>query len=311
MIENLLVVLPVFVLIAAGYAMRKLNKIDDATADNLMDFAQKYGIPCLLFLATSRVDLSNSFQPGLFISFYAGNTFAFVVGGILAWKIFKRSPGNAVAVGFSGMFSNAVLLGVPIIERAYGPAALEGVFALVSIHAPYCYLVGISSMEFARAGGKPLGETIKQILKAIFSSSLTIGILLGISVNISGITLPAFIITPVEMMKSAAIPLALFSLGAILVRYKLAERTAETVMILFLKLVMHPLIAYVLAVYVLDLSQNFTRAAVMTAAMAPGINVYVFASMYDRAKGTAANAVLLGTLASIVSVSIWLQILGT
>jgi predicted permease len=84
----------------------------------------------------------------------------------------------------------------------------------------------------------------------------------------------------------------------------------ETCLVLVLKLLVHPGIAYVLATQVFDLPIEFTRAAVMTAAMAPGVNVYVFASMYDRAKGTAANAVLLGTAVSIVSISFWLFILA-
>ena len=96
-----------------------------------------------------------------------------------------------------------------------------------------------------------------------------------------------------------------------MVRYKLADRIGETCVVLVLKLLVHPGIAYLLATQVFDMSIEFTRAAVMNGAMAPGINVYVFASMYDRAKGTAANAVLLGTAASIVSVSFWLFMLGS
>jgi predicted permease len=55
----------------------------------------------------------------------------------------------------------------------------------------------------------------------------------------------------------------------------------------------------------------FIKGAVITAAMAPGINVYIFANMYDRARGTAASSVLVGTVASLFSVTFWLYILGT
>lgn len=133
--------------------------------------------------------------------------------------------------------------------------------------------------------------------------------MLDFFVNLSGITLPQFIWSPLQMMVSAAIPSALFSLGAILVRYKLADRVGETIVVLVLKLIIHPGITFILATSVFNLSHEFTRAAVMAGSMAPGINVYLFANIYDRAKGTAANAVLLGTSASMISVSIWLYVL--
>ncbi len=310
MLDNLQIILPVFLLVGAGFLAAKRNIFSSNQADAVMRFAQTFAIPALLFTAVAKLDLPAVFKPHLLLSFYAGNTFAFIAGTLIARQIFKRPPGAAVAVGFSGMFANSVLLGFPIIERAFGPEALQPVYALVAIHAPYCYIVGITTMEIARADGQPLGKTVRRILKEIFTNSLTIGLMLGFAVNLSGIALPAFVWSPIEMMVSAAIPTALFALGGIMVRYKLADRIGETCVVLVLKLLVHPGIAYLLATQVFDMSIEFTRAAVMTGAMAPGINVYVFASMYERAKGTAANAVLLGTAASIVSVSFWLFMLG-
>ena len=55
---------------------------------------------------------------------------------------------------------------------------------------------------------------------------------------------------------------------------------------------------------------GFVRSAVMTAAMAPGVNSYVFASLYGRGQAQAASAVLLATACSVLTVSVWLAILG-
>ncbi len=52
------------------------------------------------------------------------------------------------------------------------------------------------------------------------------------------------------------------------------------------------------------------RSAVVTAAMAPGVNTYVFASMYARGQAQAASAVLLATALSVLTASVWLAILG-
>jgi predicted permease len=74
--------------------------------------------------------------------------------------------------------------------------------------------------------------------------------------------------------------------------------------------VLHPAIVYALAAGVFALPTEFVRSAVVTAAMAPGVNAYVFASLYSRGQAQAASAVLLGTALSVLTVSAWLALLG-
>ena len=99
------------------------------------------------------------FDPRLLFSFYLGAVVAFALGILGARRLFHRRPGQAVAIGFGALFSNSVLLGLPIMEHAYGRAALAPNFAIISIHAPFCYLLGTAAMEFARADGRSVAET--------------------------------------------------------------------------------------------------------------------------------------------------------
>ncbi|MEO0693856.1 MAG: AEC family transporter, partial [Pseudomonadota bacterium] len=73
-------------------------------------------------------------------------------------------------------------------------------------------------------------------------------------------------------------------------------------------LVMHPAIVWGMAT-VTDLPRDAFRSAVLTAAMAPGINTYIFANMYGVAKRVAATTVLVATALSIVSAWLWLGVL--
>ena len=58
------------------------------------------------------------------------------------------------------------------------------------------------------------------------------------------------------------------------------------------------------------LPEDAFRSVVVTAAMAPGANAYLFASMYGRATRVAASAVLLGTALSVLTASMWLALLS-
>ncbi len=296
-------------LIGFGYVATRQGLFSDAGVDGLMRFTQKFAIPCLLFSAMSTLDLAAVFNWRLLVSFYAGALTCFVLGLLGARHLFGRPWTDAVAIGFCALFSNSVLLGLPIAERAYGAASLASNFAIIAIHSPVCYLTGITAMEIARNSGKPILSTLRSILKAMFSNALIIGIVLGVAVNLSGIPLPAPLVEAVGMMVRAAIPVALFGLGGILVRYR-PEGDLRTIgVVVALSLVVHPAIAYGLGTG-LGLSQEGLRAAVLTGAMAPGVNAYVFADMYGNARRVAASSVLFGTAATVLTAWVWLAVLG-
>lgn len=311
MLEILQIVLPVFIVIGAGYLAVRIKVFADKDVDSLMRFVQNFAVPCLLFMAMVKLDLASVFKPQLLVSYYLGSVICFVLGIVGARWFFKRRPGEAVVVGFGAMFSNTVLLGLPIMERAYGAGSTEPNLAIIAIHVPFGYLLGITTMELLRADGRALHHTAVIVAKSIFSNAMVIGLFLGLAVNVLNIPLTEPVSIALNMIARSALPAALFGLGGVLVRYSMTERLGEIAMVCVIRLFVHPGIAYVMAHTVFGLPEEFVRGAVITAAMAPGANAYIFANVYDRAKGTAASVVLIGTVASIFSVSLWLLVLGT
>ncbi len=95
-----------------------------------------------------------------------------------------------------------------------------------------------------------------------------------------------------------------------LTRYALKREVGEALMASAFSLIVHPLIVWVLAAQVFGLPDSFVRGAVVIAAMPAGVNGYIFAEMYGRAVGTAASAVLLSTLLSVLTITAWLAFLG-
>ena len=310
MLAILQIVLPVFLVIAAGYIAGYKKAFSNAQASALMRFATQFAIPCLLFLAIARLDLATVFKPNVLFPFYLGASTSFVLTVLGAWFIFKHKPGACIAIGFAALFSNSVLIGISIVELAYGDAALETAFAVVAIHAPFGYILGIISMEFCRADGLGFTATLKTAAKQIFSNALTLGLIFGFIVNLSHLSLPQPLTTAIELMARASLPAALFGLGAILVGYKMTSGFGEVAMISVNKLVLHPGIAFVLCRFVFQLPDELLKPIVVMAAMPPGINAYVFANMYNRAENIAASAVLFATAISILSISAWLIFLS-
>ena len=302
-------VAPVFLLVIAGYLAVRQKIFGDSMVDGLMKFAVLFAIPCLLFKATSTMDLATAFEWEVMLAFYAGSTLSFAAAVLIAWKVYSRRPGESVAIGFAALFSNLVLMGLPISERAFGAENMSPAFAIVSIHAPFCYLLGITVMELLRADGRSLPETAKVVVVSMFRNSLMIGLGLGFIVNITQIPLPNVLISAIEMLTQAALPAALFALGGVLTRYSLTASFREVSTLSFLSLIIHPLISFTFCL-ALGVDAQTTKIVVLLASMAPGMNVYLFATMYQRGEAIAASTVLFATVSSVFSISIWLWILG-
>ena len=302
------VIMPVFLVVGFGYVVVWRGLFSSAGVDGLMSFTQNFAIPCLLFRAISTLDLSQGFEPWMVVSFYTGATIGFTAGLFGARYLFGRDWEDCVAIGFCCLFSNTLMIGLAITERAYGTEALTHNYALVALHSPFCYGLGITVMEVVRNRGKSPAQLSITVLRAMFQNALIIGIVLGFAVNFSGIALPGALSDALDMVVRAALPAALFGMGGVLFKYRPDGDLRTIFFVCGISLLLHPVIVWLLGTYY-ELSAPAFRSAVVTAAMPTGVNGYVFANMYGRARRVAASSVLLGTALSIGTIGLWLLVL--
>ena len=113
------------------------NWLSTENITSLTRFAQNFAIPCLLFYAIAKIEISENFDLRLLFSFYFGALICFIIGFLAAYFCFKRNTEEAICIGFTCLFSNSILLGLPITENAYGPASLGSNYAIIAFHAPF------------------------------------------------------------------------------------------------------------------------------------------------------------------------------
>ena len=302
------VILPVFFVVGLGYAVVWRKVFSTVAVDGLMTYTQNFAIPCLLFMALIKIDLGQAYSFRLMGSYYIGAASGFALGFLGARYIFKRSAEDSVAIGFVSLFSNSVMMGLAITERAYGVDALVANFAIVSLHAPFCYFVGITAMELAKSDGDSIAQVAQNVGKSMMKNTLFIAILLGLLVNITDVALPKAFLEGTNMVATTALPAALFGMGGVLYQYRPEGDFGAIAWVVGISLLVHPAIVWSLG-QLWDLSISELRSAVLTSAMAPGINCYIFASIYNRAKRVAASGVLIATALSVLTIWCWLQVL--
>lgn len=310
MLDILSVIAPIFALMALGFLAVRYRLYPAEGVKSLIAFVNNFATPCLLFYSISTSDFRSAFHIGIIGPFYIGALICFAVGIFIARKGFGNRPGESVSVGFAGTFTNTVLVGLPILTRAYGEGALPVTLSIIGLHGAILLTLGMVTMELVRRDGQPLGKTLLVAIRRVVSNPLIWGIAAGIIGSLINLEL----IEPAEaffsMMAQAVVPAALFGIGGALNEFKLSENWRQALVASLIKLILHPALAYVLMIVVLGVPMEIARYGILLAAMPAGVNIYVFATYYDRGTSVAANTILIATVLSALTISGWLYILS-
>ena len=158
------------------------------------------------------------------------------------------------------MFSNNVLLGLPLAKVALGDAAVPSVALVLVFNALILWTLVTVSVEWARHGSFSVHGFAKT-LRGVLTNPIVAAILSGALFGLTGWPLPAAIDVPLSMVGQAATPMALIALGMGLAEYGVREGWKISVAICAVKLLIQPLVVWALA-RLLGLSVMETRVAV-------------------------------------------------
>lgn len=310
MLAILSVIAPIFALIALGYGAVRFRLFPADGVKALITFVNNFATPCLLFYSISTSDFRSAFNIGIIGPYYLGAFICFFIGIIVARFLFGNRPGVSVSAGFAATFSNTVLIGLPLMSRAYGPEALPVTLSIIGLHGAILITLAMVTMELVRRDGRSMSSTLVLTLRRVLSNPLIWGILGGIAGSLLGLQFIEPAGAFFAMLGQAVVPVALFAIGGALNEFKLSENWKQALVASLIKLIIHPIIAYVLMIWVLDVPMDIARYGILLSAMPAGINIYVFATYYDRGVNVATNTILIGTLLSAVTISGWLYILS-
>jgi len=302
------VILPVFLVIGLGFTVTKFGWFSSNSVDSVMLFTQRFAIPCLLFKAMVSIEIDSNFSALLLLSYFIPSLLGFLLGSIVARFFLGYSLEKSVVIGFCCLYSNALLLGLPVMEQAYGSQSLGPNFAIIAINTPFCYALGIILMEFVKGRGNGFLSTMRKASIGILKNILVLSIILGLLINVTKVSIPLVIDDALNIFIKAAMPAALFGLGGILVRYKIHTEFIPVLSIATIALLIKPYTGQYFSEFI-ELNENSRRAVVLTLGMAPGLNAFIFANMYNTGTKIAASSIIITTILSIISLSFWLSTL--
>ena len=303
------IITPVFGLVVMGYVAARLRWFEEAGIKGLSGFVFNFAIPVMLFRTIATTTLPQEMPWQFLASYYVSGLFLFAFAMLLGRMVFHQETHAVGIYGMAGSYSNVVLLGIPLVLTTFGDRASLPLFMIVATQAAVMFVATTAVIESAAGAGGQLRHLPWQTALVLARNPIIIGLLLGLFFNLLQIAIPAPIDTLAKSLGGAALPCAVFSVGASLSQYRVQGSLSEACSLAALKNLLHPLLVWIMAHHLFQLDAIWTATAVLLAGAPVGVNVYLFAQRYNALVAPAAAAIVISTGTSIITLSVILYLL--
>lgn len=303
-------VLPVFALIFAGWAARRIGVLGPQAGGELNRFVVWLALPALLFDVVANAHWRDIWQPAFVATFGLAAAIVFAATVVLRQR--SRHLADASIDGLNAAYANTGFMGFPLALAVLGPAALAP--TLIATILTVCVLFAIALVLIetglqAERGGSA-GKVALAVVRAVGKNPLLVSPVLGALVMASGLAIPAPAESFLKLLGGAASPCALIALGLFLAekRDTATPNTRDAALLVTLKLIAQPALTWILATQVFHLSPSLTRTAVLIAALPTGTGPFMVAEFYGREATLTSRTVLVSTVLSLATITAYLSL---
>ncbi|HJU30763.1 MAG TPA: AEC family transporter [Hyphomicrobiaceae bacterium] len=313
MLSILNLALPFFGLIFIGFACGKLKKLPDDGLAWMNFFIFYVALPALFFRILSQTPLERLAR----LDFVAATTLATACAFTLSYAIGliagRGELGGATVSAVAGGFGNVGYMGPGLALAAIGPEAAVPVALIFSFDALLIFSLVPLLMAFSGSGGASFGRALLDVAKGIFLNPLLISAGAGVLAAAYQFELPTAVARLLEFLYTSAAPCALFALGVTVALRPLQRVSWELWVLSAVKLLLAPILVVILLNWLGPFNKTWVATAVLMAALPPALTAYVFARQYNTWIEQASGVVLIGTLASVVTLTgvMWLVETGS
>ena len=297
------IVAPVFALIGLGAAAIRLRLLDTGAVKGMSDFVFYLAMPSLLF--RSMVTAPPLRLLDVAGSFIAGALLLFILAALLSRLVFRARIATAGVFALNAVFGNTVMLGVPIIDSAYGAEGVAYLLAVVAFHSALLLPLATILIEAdgSGAGGHrgPLA-VLRAVLPGLLRNPVVMVIVAAMAWRATGLGLAAPVEQLLHLLGAAGPPLALFCLGATLPKPEGLKGLRDVALASALKLLAMPALVALFA-WLAGVRDVAFAVVVLAAAMPTGANAFMLARRFGTMMEASASTVVVSTALSLLSLT--------
>lgn len=298
--------MPIFLLMVLGFVFHKLGWIDDAFADKLNKFVFLIPLPIKVFEDLATVDLAEAWDTKFVLFCFFGTLLSILLVTLISfvWKG-KYDQGEFIQASYR---SSAALLGIAFITNIYGDSGMAPLMIIGSV--PLYNIMAVVVLSFFGEEKKVGKDMWIKTLKGIVTNPILIGIVVGLVWSALSIPMPTILGKTVSYVADTASPLGLMAMGATFSFQKAAGKMKPAIVATFMKLVGFECIFLPLAIKMGFREQELIAILIMLGS-ATTVSCYVMARNMGHEGTLTSNTVMLTTLFSAFTLTMWLFILRT
>jgi len=302
--------LPVVLLIFIGFVAGKAKLVRGESVRDLSNLVFLVLTQALLFRTMSNVHIEQlDFKPVAQYFLVAGTLFV-----AMLWAYGGNSRASVLAL--ASIFSNTLMIGVPLIGLAYGQEGQVLLFTLISLHALVLLSAATLVLELqvaheqAAVSGaqRPIWRTVASAVRNAIIHPVPLPILVGLAYAQTGWGLHPIVERPLALLGSAFGPIALVLVGITLSQTPIGKQFMSALKLSLMKTLLHP--ALMLGVgWLLGLRGLHLAVMTVAAALPIGANVFLFSQRYRKEEDTVTAGVAVSTAMAVLSVSAVMAVL--
>jgi len=296
--------LPIFALILTGFICGYFGVFDRTATDNLNRFAVYLALPSLMFVAMSKITPDQVRELGFVGAFVGGFSASFAVAFAIS-RLRGRRVANASIEGLDAGYSNVGFMGIPMCLLVFGPESAPVSIIATLFTACVLFLFAVVIVEIDLQKGPSFWSTWTKVVSSLLRSPLLIAPVAGLAVGLSGLTLPAPLVSFTTLLGGAASPTALICIGLFLAQERVVIKDATSIGILVsLKLILQPAVTALLAFHVFSMPPLWSHSAVILSALPIGSGPFTIAKLYGLEAGVTSGSILASHVFAVLTVSL-------
>lgn len=297
---------PLFGLIGLGYGARRWGLLTPGQASGLHAFVYYFALPALLILKVAAMPPTRWLHWPLVGAYYSASGMVLSLALVLGGLCFRQRLAVRGLMAVAAIYSNVGYLGLPLILSLFGEAGMAPAVLFFVADNVFGLLAATAFLEADRGAGQPWRHTIRTVSLGLWRNPMLGAIGVGAAAASVGVAIPAPLAMLGHLLGAAATPGALVALGAALAAVGLptVRGLGQVALPVGLKLLVHPVVVWVLVTYVLPVEPLWQTVAIFEALLPTGLTVYVLAQQYDMAVELVATTVVVSTGVALVTVSL-------
>jgi len=307
MIDIFFRTLPFFAIIGLGYWAGRTRFFSAEATAYLTKFVFFFALSAMIFRFAANLSFAEIFDLRLIVGYLAGTLAVYLLVTLVAALRGLDMPTAAVEAQCAAI-GNVGFLGLPMMVILFGEASIGPMMLVLSVDLVVFSSLIVILINAGRRSGLGL-STLKMVALGLVKNPMIVSICAGLSWSALALPIPAPVNEFLTILGGAATPGALFAIGASLAG-KSAERVQIAVWLSFAKLALHPLFVAIAVSWLLPLDAYSATVVIAASALPVAGNVYMLAQHYGVAPQRVSAAILLSTIASILTVPLVISGIG-